>query len=146
QLQSAELTGAVVSIEFRIKINEVILAFLFAFEVNTLGLVFKGSCPNGIGRYLEIIKCNGTSCSAGISGRSCNPSKTSFNIINAPATGATTRKCIQFTSNRVSYALKVIGTNPPTLQFMVSAQFLDHRTKRKSAYYQQKQCSKPSNN
>lgn len=45
-----------------------------------------------------------------------------FNIINAPATGATTRKCIQFTSNRVSYALKVIGTNPPTLQFMVSAQ------------------------
>ena len=45
-----------------------------------------------------------------------------FNIINAPATGGTTRKCIQFTSNSVSYALKVIGTNPPTLQFMVSAQ------------------------
>ncbi|CAH3172924.1 unnamed protein product, partial [Porites lobata] len=112
---------------------QVILAFLFAFEVNTLGLVFnRGSCSNGIGRYLEIKKCNGTSCSAGISGRSCNPSKTSFNIINAPATGGTTRKCIQFTSNSVSYALKVIGTNPPTLQFM---RFLDHRTKRKSAYY-----------
>ena len=45
-----------------------------------------------------------------------------FNIINAPPTGGTTRKCIQYTNNSVSYALKVIGTNPPTLQFMVSAQ------------------------
>ena len=46
-----------------------------------------------------------------------------FNIINAPATGGKKiRKCIQFTSNSVSYALKVIGTNPPTLKFMVSAQ------------------------
>ncbi|KAM7448000.1 hypothetical protein ABFA07_003905 [Porites harrisoni] len=111
----------------------VILAFLFAFEVNTLGLVFKGSCPNGIGRYLEIIKCNGTSCSAGISGRSCNPSKTSFNIINAPATGGTTRKCIQFTSNSVIYALKVIGTNPPTLQFMKQP-LCDQTTKVDKAY------------
>ncbi|CAH3172922.1 unnamed protein product, partial [Porites lobata] len=144
QLQSAEFTGAVVSIEFRIKSNEVILACLFAFEVNTLGLVFQGfQCSSVTGGYLEIKNCNGTSCSARISGRSCDPSKTSFNIINAPATGGTTRKCIQFTSNSVSYALKVIGTNPPTLQFM---RFLDHRTKRKSAYYQQKQCSKPTNN
>ena len=45
-----------------------------------------------------------------------------FNIINAPASGGKIRKCIQFTSNSVSYALKVIGTNPPTLKFMVSAQ------------------------
>ena len=42
-----------------------------------------------------------------------------FNIINAPGG----KKCIQFTlNNSVSYALKVIGTDPPTLKFMVSAQ------------------------
>ena len=41
-----------------------------------------------------------------------------FNIINAPGG----KKCIQFTNNSVSYALKVIGTNPFTLKFMVSAQ------------------------
>ena len=43
-----------------------------------------------------------------------------FKIINAPAPRG--KKCIQFTKGSVSYALKVIGTNPPTLKFMVSAQ------------------------